>query len=125
MSASGVTRGRKHMTKLAAVLILAPLACAQAGSGAAPSGAAAPDARATTTVRPGVEHFVETPPAIVRGKRIGLITNHSGIDRQRRSSIDLIRAMTEVKLVALFSPEHGIRGVDDARVGSTTDEKSG
>jgi uncharacterized protein YbbC (DUF1343 family) len=76
-------------------------------------------------VRPGVEVFVEHPPALVRGKRVGLITNQSGIDRQRRSTIDLLRAMPDFTLVALYSPEHGIRGVAETRVGSSVDEKTG
>jgi uncharacterized protein YbbC (DUF1343 family) len=84
-----------------------------------------PRQAAAGPVRPGIEVFVERPPALVRGKRVGLITNQTGIDRQRRSTIDLVRAMPELRLVALFSPEHGIRGVADARVDSSIDEKSG
>ena len=62
---------------------------------------------------------------MVRGKRVGLITNQSGIDRQRRSTIDLLRASTELTLVALYSPEHGIRGIAETRVTSSVDEKTG
>ncbi|HSJ05801.1 MAG TPA: DUF1343 domain-containing protein [Longimicrobiales bacterium] len=80
---------------------------------------------AQSPVRPGVEVFVERPPAEVLGKRIGLITNQSGMDRRQRSTIDLIRAMPGVTLVALFSPEHGIRGVADTRVDSSIDEATG
>jgi len=100
------------MQRLAALLLAAAPACVHA------SGAAAP-------VRPGVEVFVEHPPAVVRGKRVGLITNQSGIDRQRRSTIDLLRASTELTLVALYSPEHGIRGIAETRVTSSVDEKTG
>jgi uncharacterized protein YbbC (DUF1343 family) len=60
--------------------------------------------------------------APLAGKRVGLITNQTGIDRYRRSTIDLLAHAPGVKLVALFSPEHGIRGTFDARVSSTTDE---
>jgi len=59
------------------------------------------------------------------GKRVGLITNQTGIDRNRRSTIDLLARAPGVKLVALFSPEHGIRGNFDARVSSTKDEATG
>ncbi len=100
------------MQRLAALLLATAPACVHA------SGAAAP-------VRPGVEVFVEHPPAVVRGKRVGLITNQSGIDRQRRSTIDLLRASTELTLVALYSPEHGIRGIAETRVTSSVDEKTG
>src|SRR5579864_4831887 len=63
--------------------------------------------------------------APLAGKRVGLITNQTGIDRNRRSTIDLLAHAPGVKLVALFSPEHGIRGTFDARVSSTTDEATG
>src|SRR5450755_1752868 len=63
--------------------------------------------------------------APLAGKRVGLITNQTGIDRNRRNSIDLLAHAPGVKLVALFSPEHGIRGTFDARVSSTTDEATG
>ena len=49
----------------------------------------------------------------LRGMRLGLITNHTGIDRTGNPTIDLLRSAPGVNLVALFSPEHGIRGVDD------------
>ena len=106
------------MMRFARVLIAAsiPLACAAADD----RGGADPGA-----VRPGVEVFVENPPEVVRGKRVGLITNHSGMDRQRRATIDLLRAMPELELVALFSPEHGIRGVAESRVESGVDEATG
>src|ERR1700732_2597020 len=47
------------------------------------------------------------------GKRIGLITNQTGMDRHRRSTIDVLAHTPGLKLVALFSPEHGIRGAAD------------
>ena len=63
--------------------------------------------------------------APLAGKRVGLITNQTGIDRNRRSTIDLLAHAPGVKLVALFSPEHGIRGIVDERVPSTTDAATG
>ena len=63
--------------------------------------------------------------APLAGKRIGLITNQTGVDRNRRSTIDLLAHAPGVKLVALFSPEHGIRGTLDERVSSTTDTATG
>lgn len=110
------------MNRLAAVVLVAPLVCAFAPAG----GPGTPSSKSIAPgVRPGVEVFVANPPAVVRGRRIGLITNQSGMDRQRRPTIDLIQAMPDVKLVALFSPEHGIRGVADTKVASSTDEKTG
>jgi len=62
--------------------------------------------------------------APLRGKRVGLVTNHTGRARDGSTAIDLLFSATDVKLVALFSPEHGIRGVLDASVASTADEKT-
>ena len=78
-------------------------------------------------VRAGVESFAASPPAALRGKRLGLITNHTGIDRQRTSTIDLLARSADVKLVALFSPEHGIRGMaaPGEHVESGRDARSG
>jgi uncharacterized protein YbbC (DUF1343 family) len=57
--------------------------------------------------------------------KIGLITNQSGRDRQGRPTIDLLHAAEGVELVALFSPEHGIRGTADEKVGDTIDQRTG
>jgi uncharacterized protein YbbC (DUF1343 family)/CubicO group peptidase (beta-lactamase class C family) len=59
------------------------------------------------------------------GLRVGLVTNHTGRARDGAATIDLIRAAPGVTLVSLFSPEHGIRGILDASVPSSVDEKTG
>jgi uncharacterized protein YbbC (DUF1343 family) len=59
------------------------------------------------------------------GKRVGLITNQTGVDRNGHSTIDLLAHAPGVKLVALFSPEHGIRGTVDERVASSNDAATG
>jgi uncharacterized protein YbbC (DUF1343 family)/CubicO group peptidase (beta-lactamase class C family) len=61
----------------------------------------------------------------LEGRRIGLITNHTGRDRAGRSTIDVLAAAKNLKLVALFSPEHGLRGIEDRNVSDTRDEKTG
>ena len=64
--------------------------------------------------------------ALLKGKRVGLITNHTGRDREGNSAIDLLNKAPDVKLVALFSPEHGIRGaLDQSNISNSTDEKTG
>ncbi len=75
-------------------------------------------------VRNGIDVLVREDFARLRGLRLGLITNQSGRDRQGRLTIDLLHEAKDVKLVALFSPEHGIRGVADDKVGDTIDEKT-
>ena len=63
--------------------------------------------------------------AILKGKKVGLVTNHTGRARDGATTIDLIHGAKDVSLVALFSPEHGIRGILDAKVVSEKDEKTG
>lgn len=113
----------RMVTRLA-VAALGALACARAPHAAtSPAPAAAATARAALV--PGVEVLLSDSAHLVRGKRVGLITNQSGMNRQRRSTIDLLHTLPHVKLVALFSPEHGIRGVADTRVASTIDSATG
>lgn len=59
------------------------------------------------------------------GMRIGIVTNHTGRARDGAATIDLLVRAPNVKVVSLFSPEHGIRGILDASVPSSTDEKTG
>src|SRR5215510_3022349 len=59
------------------------------------------------------------------GMRVGLITNHTGRDREGRQTIDVLNKAPGVKLVALFSPEHGIRGLADEKVSDSKDEATG
>ena len=63
--------------------------------------------------------------AELQGKRIGLITNQSGLSRSGASTIDLLAHAPGVTLAALFSPEHGIRGQLDGKVDSSRDERTG
>ncbi|MEO8620719.1 MAG: DUF1343 domain-containing protein [bacterium] len=69
-----------------------------------------PGATPATSVVPGIETFLANIPQSLRGKRVGLITNNTGVDRARNSDIDLISQHPDLKLVALMAPEHGIRG---------------
>jgi beta-N-acetylhexosaminidase len=64
---------------------------------------------------------------LVRGLRVGLITNHTGIDGEGVHGIDRLMAAAEMELVALFSPEHGIRGEAEGGIGveSGVDEVTG
>jgi len=73
----------------------------------------------------GIDVLVKNNYAPLRGKRIGLVTNHTGQDRERHATIDLLQAAPGVTLVALFSPEHGIRGAMDENVGDSKDAKTG
>ena len=83
------------------------------------------DAQRNAQTKTGIDVLVEDNFAPLRGKRVGLITNHTGLDRNGRSTIDLLAKAEGVKLVALFSPEHGIAGRADDKVASTTDTATG
>ena len=85
--------------------------------------AAAPGA----VVQPGLEVFLAHLPRSLRGARVGLITNHSAIDRQGVSAIDRIAAHRDLTLVALLAPEHGIRGTvpDGVKIADDVDAKTG
>ena len=84
-------------------------------------------------VRPGITVLLQDSLHLVAGKRIGLLTNQSGLDAQGRSDIDLLFGAAETygsdrapRLVALFSPEHGIRGTEDrSNIASSIDERTG
>src|SRR5258708_33730320 len=58
----------------------------------------------------GVDVLFEKHLDLVKGKRIGLITNPTGVDGKLDSIIELFRQRTDLKLVALYGPEHGVRG---------------
>jgi uncharacterized protein YbbC (DUF1343 family)/CubicO group peptidase (beta-lactamase class C family) len=62
---------------------------------------------------------------LLKGRKVGLLTNHTGRARTGEATIDLIASASDVTLVALFSPEHGIRGILDEKVDSSKDEKTG
>ncbi len=78
-------------------------------------------------VKLGVDVLVEKYVDLIKGKHVGLITNHTGVNNQLKPTIDVLFELPEVKLVALFGPEHGVRG--DAEGGEyiegSIDEKTG
>jgi uncharacterized protein YbbC (DUF1343 family) len=76
-------------------------------------------------VRPGIEVLLSDSLHLVAGRRVGLITNHTGVDRQGRSDIDLLAEHAAFELVALFAPEHGIRGDMEGTVDSGVDARTG
>ena len=78
-------------------------------------------------VQLGSEMLARSGFKVLQGKRIGLITNPSGVNRNLESTIDVLRAAPAVKLVALFGPEHGVYGDVPAgdKIESRTDERTG
>jgi len=85
---------------------------------------------AEAKVRPGITVLLNDSIHLIRGKRIGLLTNQTGINEKGTSDIDLLREKkardANVRLVQLFSPEHGLRGTEDRQnIESGVDAKSG
>lgn len=78
-------------------------------------------------VTPGVEVLLDDQKELLKGKKVGLITNPTGIDSKVNSIVDLLYEDPDIELTALFGPEHGVRG--DAQAGSYVesyiDEKTG
>ncbi len=81
----------------------------------------------TGTVMPGIEVLAEDGFAQLQGKRVGLVTNPTGVDNSLKSTIDILHDAPGVKLTALFAPEHGVRGdyVAGATVANEVDAKTG
>lgn len=77
-------------------------------------------------VRPGIEVLLRDSVALVRGRRVGLVTNQTGIDQAGVSDVERLLA-AGVRLVAIFSPEHGFRGnaAPGEAVGSSVDSATG
>ncbi len=73
----------------------------------------------------GIDVLVKSNFKQLDGQRVALITNHTGLDRFGKSTIELLHAAPNVQLVALFSPEHGLKGLLDERVGDSTDSLTG
>lgn len=108
---------------LAIVALLALLACSTSFA-AAPAVA---QKHSSTAFQTGIEVLLHDRPDLIRGKRVGLITNPTGVDRELVSDVDLLAHTPGVHLVALFGPEHGIRGAHQAgaSVGSDRDPVTG
>lgn len=115
------------MAAAGAVVTLLAAACA---GGSAQQGGTAAAVRAAD-VRPGITVLLDDSIHLVRGKRVGLLTNQTGVDERGVSDVDLLASdaratAARVQLVSLFSPEHGIRGTEDReQIASGVDERTG
>jgi uncharacterized protein YbbC (DUF1343 family) len=76
-------------------------------------------------VQTGLDVLEAEKFAPLRGKHIGLITNHTGLDYQERTTINVLAHAPGVQVVALFSPEHGIAGHSDEKLPSSKDASTG
>lgn len=74
---------------------------------------------ASALVKPGVETLRDNGFKVLEGKRVGLITNPTGVDNNLKSTVDILHEAPNVQLVALYGPEHGVRG--DVHAGDKVD----
>jgi uncharacterized protein YbbC (DUF1343 family) len=94
-------------------------------SAPAPAHASSKHSSRAARVQIGLDVLESQKFAPLRGKHVGLITNHTGIDSQGRSTVDVLSHAAGVKLVALFSPEHGLAGRNDEKLSSSKDPSTG
>lgn len=87
--------------------------------------AATAGSRRSETVLNGIDVLERDGFKHLAGMKIGLVTNQTGRDLRGTQTIDVLKQADGVKLVSLFSPEHGIRGSADEKVSDSTDEKTG
>jgi uncharacterized protein YbbC (DUF1343 family) len=104
-----------HFTILVALL----------GLGPAPADSVSKHSRHAARVQTGLDVLESQKFAPLRGKHVGLITNHTGLDSQGRSTVDVLSHAAGVQLIALFSPEHGLAGRNDEKITSSKDPATG
>jgi uncharacterized protein YbbC (DUF1343 family) len=115
---TGLKRGRFTFIHLAIFVALVSMGSVSATAASKHSGRAA-------RVQTGLEVLEAQKFAPLRGKHVGLITNHTGLDSQGRSTVDILSHAAGVQLIALFSPEHGLAGRNDEKISSSKDPGTG
>lgn len=112
--------------KIAPVTILLITTCLALLALASPSAnASSKHSGHAARVQTGLDVLAAQKFAPLKGKHIGLITNHTGVDSQDRRNIELFSKAPGVQLVALFSPEHGLAGRNNENVSSAKDPTTG
>ena len=121
-----IGRLNRSLRQLLLALVCSFLACVFAASFAvAAQKHAKPQRSHVGRVQTGLDVLESEKFASLRGKHVGLITNHTGVDSQGRSTVEALAKAPGVQLVALFSPEHGIAGHALDRVSSSKDPSTG
>ena len=112
---------RIAFSALLSVFFLTPSASVSAQTHAKPAKTRSRAGRVQT----GLDVLEAEKLAPLRGKHIGLITNHTGLDYQERTTINVLAHAPGAQMVALFSPEHGIAGHSDEKLPSSKDASTG
>jgi uncharacterized protein YbbC (DUF1343 family)/CubicO group peptidase (beta-lactamase class C family) len=98
-----------------------PLAASETADSAGPA-----RPQSIVNVLPGIDVLQRDGYAPLRGRRLGLITNHTGVNRDGKRTIDLLHSTPGLELISIFSPEHGIGGnLDHDGIGDAKDEATG
>lgn len=122
-------RARVATAAAAALIDAAAVSAARASAARTPPAllpSSVPPPQPAEGVLAGIDVLARDGFAPLKGRRVGLVTNHTGLDRQGRSTIDVLHAAPGVTLAALFSPEHGIRGTkDEENLPSERDARTG
>ena len=124
---------RVHPTVKTSVVRLRSLVATVVAANLNPSTTAMParaaqssDRAVFSPVRTGLDVLVSESFSRLRGKKIGILTNHTGIDRSRRRNIDLLAEAPEVRLELIFTPEHGLGGeLDQPNIADGVDQRTG
>ena len=119
-----IVRLRRRVVTLAAEALLGPAPVRRGDAVAAADGrrdASGPPAE----VLCGIDVLKRDAFKPLQGRKVALVTNHTGRDREGNRLVDLLHKAEGVTLVKLFSPEHGLYGALDEKVGHGTDEKTG
>ena len=107
-----VTQGKAFPTLIAVLFLFPALSCSPSPS---------PSLQTAGPVRVGIDRLFEEPYwNWIQGKRVGLITNPTGVNSELEATMDLLAQHPDVQLVALFAPEHGLLGQAQAEEGIAT-----
>jgi uncharacterized protein YbbC (DUF1343 family) len=115
---------RRRISFIALILCTAIQICPTANAARAKRATAKSKVRGGR-VQTGLDVLESQKFAPLRGKHIGIVTNHTGLDSQGKSTIDVLSHAPGVQVVALFSPEHGLWGQADERISSAKDPSTG
>jgi uncharacterized protein YbbC (DUF1343 family) len=119
-------RANSYTTRIAPSIFLSALFLSSSPSVAAQTHAKPVKSRSRAgRVQTGLDVLEAEKFAPLRGKHIGLVTNHTGLDYQERTTINVLAHAPGVQVIALFSPEHGIAGHSDEKLLSSKDASTG
>jgi uncharacterized protein YbbC (DUF1343 family) len=120
-------RARQRLYALAALFLVSACAPAAPAAGSPAAGSPAAAQSPGSRVIPGLEVLLRDSIRLVRGKRVGFLTNQTAVTSTGRSGIDLLHESPDIQLVALYGPEHGLRGDAEggALIANTVDARTG